>query len=381
MSELDVLRRLGDQIVPPPFEALHETARRRTRRASVATGVATVVTVAAVSAAAVYLGRSDDRRPEPAPAPVPSSRPLTYADGSTVHYGDHVVEAAGDVAELDVTDDGVGFRTDDGRIWFTDGTTVDSLGAVGRTGPGYGEDTWPLLSRPGWMLSPNAGSRLVWFEFPSPGEPQVVVYDTAAGQEVARDTVQLAPGHRAVPSLVSDRFVYWFKDPTPDELAEDQAQVRYDPSTGQQSAITEADLLDDLDTEAAVRSVRLKGDGRLDSSGEFHYSDGMGQQMGLDLNQSVAGVNGVAPVGGGDMKAEDVRGRPFVFEPPADYTDKSGVAWLVQWLDDRTVVVVSPLRQRTDLITCHLGPKTCEVATSAPTGIVVPDFGTSELIR
>ena len=40
MSELDLLRRLGDQIVPPPFEALRETARRRARRARVATSLA-----------------------------------------------------------------------------------------------------------------------------------------------------------------------------------------------------------------------------------------------------------------------------------------------------------------------------------------------------
>ncbi len=160
MSELDVLRRLGDQIVPPPFEALRETARRRTRRTRVAS-VAVAASVVAASATAVYLGRDADRRTEPAPVTPPTSRPLTYADGSTIHYGDQAVEADGRVVELDVTDDGVAFRTDDGRIWFTDGSTPDQLGALGETGPGY-RDPWPLTSHPGWMLSPNSGSRLVW---------------------------------------------------------------------------------------------------------------------------------------------------------------------------------------------------------------------------
>jgi hypothetical protein len=109
MSELDVLRRLGDQIVPPPFEMLRKTAHRRVRRARVATSVAIAASVVAVSATTLYLGRDTDRRFEPAPAP--SLRPLTYADGSTIHYGDHTVEADGSVVELDVTDDGVGFRT------------------------------------------------------------------------------------------------------------------------------------------------------------------------------------------------------------------------------------------------------------------------------
>jgi hypothetical protein len=374
MSELDLLRRLGDQIVPPPFEVLRETARRRAHRARVATSVAVAATVVAVMATTVYVERGDDRRVEPAPPPAPSSRPLTYADGSTIHYGQQTVEADGPVAELDVTDYGVGFRTDDGGIWFTDGSTTSRLGALGETGPGYA-DTWPLTSHPGWMLSANSGPRLVWFEFPTPGRPEVVVYDTGTRQEVARDTVRLEPGHTAVPALASDRFVYWFKDPDSGELPEDQAQIRFNPETGGQTPVSEADLLDDLDTQAAVRSIRLKGDGRADSSGTFHYSDGMGQQMGLDLKQGVAGVNGVAPVGAGDMVAEDVRGRNFVFEPPADYTDKAGVAWLVQWLDDETVVVVSPLRQSTDLVACHLGTRTCEVAASAPSGIVVPELG------
>jgi hypothetical protein len=380
MSELDVLRRLGDQIVPPPFEALRDTARRRVLRTRVAISFAVAATVVAVSGTTVYFEQGDDRRVEPAPPPpAPSSRPLTYADGSTIHYGDRTVEADGAVVELDVTDDGVGFRTDDGGIWFTDGSTTDRLGALGETGPGYG-DPWPMMSRPGWMLSSNAGSRLVWFQFPAPGEPEVVVYDTGSGQEVARDPVRLGPGHTAVPALVSDSFVYWFKDPNPDQLPEDQAQERYDPATGEQSPITEQDLLRDLDGDAAVRSIRLKGDGRWDSSHTFHYSDGMGQQVGTSLRKGIAGVDGVAPVGPGDMVAEDVRGRHFAFDPVPDYTDKSGVAWLVQWLDDETVVVLSPLRQSTNLIACHLDTRTCEVAASAPAGIVVPDFGKSQFL-
>jgi hypothetical protein len=380
MSELDVLRRLGDQIVPPPFEALRETAHRRARRTKVAS-IAVAASVIAASVTTVYLGRDADRQSEPAPVTPPTSRPLTYADGNTIHYGDDTIEAERPVVELDLTDYGVGFRTDDGRVWFSDGSTPEKLGELGTTGPGYGDNTWPLTSHPGWMLSSNAGSRLVWFEFPSPGEPEVVVYDTGSGREVARDTVALEPGHTAVPAELSERFVYWFKDPNSDKMPEEQTQVRYDPATGEQSRTTEPDLLSDLDSDAAVRSVRLKGDGRWETAPHgFHYSDGMSLQMGLDLRKGISGVDGVAPVGPGDMVAEDVSEKPFVFEPPVDYTDKSGIAWLVQWLDDETVIVLSPLRQSTDLIACHLETKMCEVAASAPAGIVVPEFGKSQFI-
>lgn len=377
MSELDVLRRLGDQIAPPPFESLRQTARRRDRRARVATGLAVVAVIVVALAVTAALGRDAGRRVEPAPTPGP--RLLTYAEGSAIHYGDQTVEADAPVVELDVTDDGVGFRTDDGRVWFTDGSAVDELGALGQTGPGYG-DTWPLTSHPGWMLSPNDGSRLVWFEFPAPGEPEVVVYDTDTHQEEARATLGLEPGHTAVPALLSERFVYWYQDPDPGEMPQDQTLVRYDPATGDQTRTTEQDLLRDLDRDAAARSIRLKGDGRWDPSGAFHYSDGMGQQMDLGLQKEVAGVNGVAPVGAGDLVAEDVDGQTFVFDPLPGYSGKPGVAWLVQWLDDQTVVVLHPLRQRTDLIACHLETKTCEVAVSAPAGIVVPELGRSRFI-
>jgi hypothetical protein len=80
------------------------------------------------------------------------------------------------------------------------------------------------------------------------------------------------------------------------------------------------------------------------------------------------------------MVAEGVDGRPFAFDPPPDYSAKAGVAWLVQWLDDQTVVVLSPLRQSTDLITCHVETRRCEVAASAPKGIVAPDFGESQFL-
>jgi hypothetical protein len=49
MSDLDVLRGLGDQILPPSLDALRETARRRTRRTTAVTIVAAAAAVAVVA--------------------------------------------------------------------------------------------------------------------------------------------------------------------------------------------------------------------------------------------------------------------------------------------------------------------------------------------
>jgi hypothetical protein len=149
MSELDLLRGLGDQIVPPPLDDLRQTARGRDRRttAALAAGSALVVTLATV----LLLDRDTHSSPEPVGPPAPSSRPLTYAVGSEVHYGDQIVGTSGTVLELDLTDEGAVVRTDDAGIWFTDGSGLDRLGTLGKPG------SLPTYWRPrrGWRLRPD----------------------------------------------------------------------------------------------------------------------------------------------------------------------------------------------------------------------------------
>ncbi|HET8665541.1 MAG TPA: hypothetical protein VFM08_14595, partial [Nocardioides sp.] len=103
MSELDLLRRLGDQIMPPSLDALRDTARRRTRQGRVAISLAIAAGVVAATGTGVLLTRPEHRSQEPiTPPPTPSSRPLTYADGNTIYYGNRTVEADRPVVELDV---------------------------------------------------------------------------------------------------------------------------------------------------------------------------------------------------------------------------------------------------------------------------------------
>ena len=73
------------------------------------------------------------------------------------------------VVELDVTDDGVVVRTDDGGIWFTDGADLDQIGTLGDPGQAYDAEEHPYGTTWGFVVSANTGSRVAWLEFPQPG--------------------------------------------------------------------------------------------------------------------------------------------------------------------------------------------------------------------
>ncbi len=71
-------------------------------------------------------------------------RQVTYTDQywptHTIQYGDRTVDISNQVAaagraddipgvvHMDVTDDGVVFTTEDGKIWFTDGSAIHQIG-------------------------------------------------------------------------------------------------------------------------------------------------------------------------------------------------------------------------------------------------------------
>ena len=133
MSELDLLRSLGDQVVPPPFErcARPRAAAPDVRRCRVPWPPQRLVARRRVDRSCLRHEDGARRTRRPArrgrhdpPADVRRRAP-------TIHYGDRTVDAPGAVVELDVTDDGVVARTDDGGIWFTDGTGLEQVGHAG----------------------------------------------------------------------------------------------------------------------------------------------------------------------------------------------------------------------------------------------------------
>lgn len=368
MSDLDLLRRLGDDLVPPPLDALRETARRRNRRAAAATAVVVGAAVAAV-VTGVALLTPDAVDPAPRPAGTPTgtaatSRPLTYADGSTIHYGDQVVEAGGRVDELDLTDDGLAYRTSDGRIWFTDGNTTDQIGSLGDPVEPSGDlDSWIWDSRftgarsTGWIVSGNSGSVVAWFD-----TPELVAYDTATRTVVLRTRVDVPPDSWVAPHSVTPDSVYLFHDPDP--AADDEVpQERVDLADGVRNPITPEEYLADV----ASRSARSFLVSHAEEGFElYEITAGTGHQF--DVHRGRLRPMGMQPLEVRDGLTDEA----LAIRAPDGYPDTNPV-WMVQWLDDEHVVIFDPVGDQDRLLVCPVPTGTCEVAETVPSSLVVPD--------
>jgi hypothetical protein len=370
MSDLELLRELREQIVPPPLDTLRETARRR-GQVSAAGALAGAAAVAVIAATTVMTVGGDDGGslpPVDPPDPGSSTRPLTYADGDVLHYGDLTVEADGPIVELDLTDQGVAFRTDDNRIWFTDGAGVEEIGDVGTPGPAYTrDDVWPLLVHDGWVVSAHSGSLVAWFEFAGPGdEPVVVVYDAGTHEVLARELATDDSASVALPHLVSDRYFYWFADPDPALLADETSQVRLDLETGDQVPVSDEEVQADLRSQGPARTILVGTDEK--GAPPLRVTDG------TDRNFASRGGR-ITPQGGQPLVAEDgATGKQLEFDAPPGYP-RTMLIWLTQWLDDDTVAFVSTLATGEDLLVCQVATGACGVVLSGPESLVLPEVG------
>ena len=371
MSDLDLLRHLGDQIVPPPLDALRETARRRTRR------TATVVAVTAAAATVAVVGSLQsavfdrDSAPQPTnrPSKVDSSRPITYAEGATVHYGDQTVTLPGRIVELDLTDDGVAVRTADNRVWFTDGGAAHEISAIGDSGwpdeSAGGDVLWG--SYVGRMVSGNSGSEVAWFEFPKPRSPEVVVYDTASGQVVYRDRDPVDLPYTGVTSglySVDDEAVYGFTDLTFGE--ELRPTWRLEFATGGFTFMDTLKPYEAILRDRGLARTLLISD-RADDPADFVPFDGV-------LELSVIGTRVTSEGKEPHFVKDGLTGKDFDFLAPPGYPETRSL-WLVQWRNDDTVVLHAKQRDGVDLLECHVSTSECTLAVQAPADVVVPEIG------
>jgi hypothetical protein len=369
MSELDRLRSLGDQVVPPSFDVLRETARRRTRRNAVAGSLAAAVAVAAIVSVAQLVDTDDRSTPEPVGPPyeVSTTHPLSYALGATVHYGNQTVDTPDEVLELDVTDAGVVARTADGRIWFTDGQDLEQVGMLGEPGSASANPDSPFGVSWGFVVSDNSGTRAAWLEFPRPGDPELVVFDTENAEETARVSLGVEPDSYTLLSGVTDRYGYWYSNP---ESVDDEPfpDRRVDLGSGATQEVSEEEYAADQPGPGTPRTMMISHADTAQGEPPNYRWIQPGTMRQLDVRAGRVEPQGLQPLDARDGGT----GQRFEFAAPEGYPN-AGPGWLVQWLDDDTVVIVQSRGGNDDLLECRHSTGTCTLLEQLPAAAILPE--------
>ncbi|UPK73910.1 hypothetical protein MU582_15910 [Nocardioidaceae bacterium SCSIO 66511] len=174
MTELlsDTLRERADDVGRPmvDFEAVMKTGDRRRKRrgALVVAGAAAICAIVGVGAVQIAGTSEGANPPEYSHQDAFAERKVTYAAGSTIHYGDTTIDVGKDIEAFVQTDDGFVFTDSEGTAYFADGS------AVGTLDHGVGK-----------LRADEAGSYVAWTA-DSSGTEDAVVFDTSSGAEVAR---------------------------------------------------------------------------------------------------------------------------------------------------------------------------------------------------
>lgn len=373
-----------------------ESRIRRRRLAAVAVVTAAVLVVVG----GALLADPDTRDAQSPPAGVdrtqqgdlvktrPASRLLTYAVGTTIHWGDTTIDVRQQansspgwgalVDYVDATDDGAVFVTgpapvrDAGgwglpygpaAVWFTDGSTPVRIGTTfGSRVRGFG------------IAATAAGSTLAWIDPGTKSAPgALVVYDTGQMKELARfGTAEPgqswpAPDGSAVPLAVYDDAVYWSPDGSscnqylggaPYGCDRTARVMRFDTASGRHTSVSTAEY----DADRRTRPGLFTGQSR-----DPHVRRGA---MFLSFVR-----RGERLVARGTWEAGEpgfpstvaLTGQPLRLSHPARHPrrgnqDDPHVLQLTQWLDPDRVVLLDGYDDGTDLVICRLSTGGCRVA-------------------
>lgn len=200
MTELltDTMRERADGIDRPlvDFDAVMRAGdRRRKRRGTlVVVGAAAVCAIVGFGAVQVAGTSGGAEAPGYANAGAFTERKVTYATGSTIHYGNEQIDVGDeDVRAFVQTDDGFVFADENGIVYLADGSTVDEIGS-GVAGGRY-------------LRADDSGSYAAWIDSAGDGAPEFVVYDTATMTEVVRTS---EGNHAGMGTLADDRPAFIF---------------------------------------------------------------------------------------------------------------------------------------------------------------------------
>ena len=365
----ELLRQGADTVERPQLDVddlLRQAHRRLVRRR---------LTVMAASAAAVVLIaaggfalRADEERLSPAPPPptktvdpLGTGRVLTYAAGSTIHFGGRTIDVGAAIDFVEATDDGVVYVTEgQDTVWFSDGSVTEQIGEVQRI-----HFTVPIVTA-------NPGSLVAWVDGME-NEWQsgvIVVYDSREGRVVARIR---SPGGRPFSLAINGDRIYW-------EIA----------ARGGASAVRRHDLSGGLTQAISFETyhAELASNPRMLAIGRPDYQDA---DIPDRVSQRLAFFKRVGPrlvasdsVSLGSQANETaptrlLDGRALRLRVPQGYGtgfDESLV--VVQWLDDKHLVLFAHHEHnefpahRADLLVCPVPTGTCRVVVPASDTPYVP---------
>jgi hypothetical protein len=361
--------------------------RHQRRRTAAAVAAASCLVLAVVVGTALLTsGPAHVTNPVPPATSAPADpkspalvRKVTYTDQywptRTIQHGDRRVDirkqvaAAGrkggipGVVHMDVTDGGVVFTTNDGKIWFTDGSAIHQIGK------GEGYFGYRAAAN---VVSGTAGSRVAWIAG-SDQHAEIVVYDTKADREAARvpvpDCTTLDRYRAGKPypvceltSLVKDDHVYFtlmdWNHLLPDVL------MRLEVPTRTLERATADELAADL---ASASRGLIVGD----SPETGVVSDGYGVLfavkgerlvvMRLDGSPSDSNDSRTSAFDSGTRQLLDLR-------VPAGYNGADEFT-AFEWIDDDRLALMNAansFHQTTgDILVCRISTGRCEVAAPA----------------
>lgn len=350
----DTLREQAQTETPPHFDVEQimrdgdaRAGRGRIGTGLVAAGIAGVVALGGVALS--QMGADDGRDLQVADQrdgrPAFAERRVTYAEGSVIHYGVDSIDVGQKVVSFVQTDDGFVFMTPDGSVHLADGSARE----IGRTD-----------AEAAYLKSDDSGSLVAWVEF-APGErPTLVVFDTAARDEVLRtsdgttpDMTAFRDSHAAFVYAVDDGTVYWRTG---------EGMVAVDAATG------ESELVLPGATGFSVLDV---------AAGQFAYMTGEGERMHVGADPTKPGVR--MPWGwDGDLSpdarfvASDQSDKAAVFDGRTgeDVTPRApGYEFrsFYSWLDESRVAMIAIEdagggQGLVDLLECSVVDGTCTVA-------------------
>ena len=392
------------QAVAPPIVDIDDIRRRGRRQARRRTAVS--VAAVAVLVGGTIWGASTlsdlDQSSEPTnqtPSNPDSLRPLTYAEDGTIHYGDKTIEVGPELNGLTVTDYGVAFTTQDGRIWFSDGDSPKQIGVTnsdvlerwGFTQDGY------AFKEPDWVVAGSTGAYAEWFEFPAPGKTEIAVYDTREAEIVDRVPIDVPQDCKTTCAQlqgVYDGRLYWTEEPCrPFAMpagVECEGNVApphvHDLASGTETTMTMAEYADEL--RARPRMIGVRGapeEGGRDVP--LNLSDGTGladaRSNVIFANGGSGNLDGMSPGGLGEVRYDVATDAQLRFDRPAGFDRNANFAF-VGWLDDESFQLAelrfgkASTPQIGALLVCGVGSGTCDVASPAPdsasTQRIVPNF-------